>query len=654
MKFNKNNFAIIILSCTLVYLSVSFNTSSNLTSYSAHIHQDSDDIINHEELTYVNYKTAQKKESADFKESHYSASVADNFEPGSIIVEYERDNSTKSNIMTNEILSDIDYSSYSILTDNSFEKEVNSKENYISEGRKITIPTREVIKIDLEENTKESVIDAIQLLENNEEIISASPNYIYEILQSPNDPKFSEQWGLTKISSESAWNIETGSSTVIIGVLDTGIDGSHNDLKNRIKSGSVHRDFTTSSPVSLTTPNDQNGHGTHVAGIIAAQGNNSLGVTGVTWNSRLVSLRVLDAVGTGTTSSIISAINYANSIGLPIINLSLGMSAFDMPLYNEISSFNGLVVCAAGNNDLNTDVQPMYPASYDLNNIISVGASNQSDVRSNWNGLSNLWGLLGSAKSNYGKTSVDLFAPGTNILSTVPNNKYQSMSGTSMAAPFVSGVAGLALSKNPNLTTVQLRAYIRLNVDTISTLNNLCVTGGRLNAYKVLNAIPYPHTHAYTFSHQWIQGNLYNHRSFCSCGLSALRSHVVSSGDNGFPYKTCVDCGGPAEYGFVVLDNVPTTIQTSSSIYFTEYFGNDSFILSNGVIVLSDIDLESYYDGTLILPTVHKTAGNDCAECSSECIDCDTHCHDSLIFRNIGKAKHIIDKKEDLFDFLKN
>jgi thermitase len=609
-------------------LSVSFNTSSNLISYSAHIHQHSDDIINHEELTYVNYKTAQKKNSANFKESHYSATVADNFEPGSIIVEYGRDNSTKFNRMTNEILSDINYSSYSILIDNSFEEEVNEKENYINEGQKITIPTREVIKIDLEEKTKESVIDAIQLLKNKEEVISASPNYIYEMLQSPNDPKFSDQWGLTKISSESAWNIETGSSAVTIGVLDTGIDGSHNDLKNRIKSGSVHRDFTTSSPVSLTTPSDENGHGTHVAGIIGAQGNNSLGVTGVTWNSRLVSLRVLNSNGTGTTSSIISAINYASSIGLPIINLSLGMSSFDMPLYNEISSFNGLVVCAAGNYDLNTDLQPIYPAAYDLDNIISVGASNQSDVRSNWNGFSNLWGLLGAAKSNYGRTTVDLFAPGTNIMSTIPNNKYASKSGTSMAAPFVSGVAGLALSKNPNLTTAQIKAYIRLNVDTVSSLNNLCVTNGRLNAYKVLNAIPYPHTHAYTFSHQWIQGNLYNHRSFCSCGLSALRGHVVSSGDNGFPYKTCVDCGGPAEYGFVVLDSISTALQTSSSIYITEYFGNDSYILSNGVIVLSDTDLESYYDGTLTLPTLYEITNNDCVDCLSECIYCDTHYHD--------------------------
>lgn len=155
----------------------------------------------------------------------------------------------------------------------------------------------------------------------------------------------------------------------------------------------------------------------------------------------------------------------------------------------------------------------------------------------------------------------------------------------------------------------------------------------------------------HSYGNTWL--NYRQHRSFCSCGLSALSGHVVSSGDNGYPYKTCLECGGPAEYGFVV-DNLSPTIQTLSSIYISEHFGNDSYILSNGVIVLSDIDLEKYFEGTLVLPNVYQAHNHDCVGCLSECTDCDAHCHESLTHPDISKDLYISINKEDYLDFKTN
>lgn len=156
-------------------------------------------------------------------------------------------------------------------------------------------------------------------------------------------------------------------------------------------------------------------------------------------------------------------------------------------------------------------------------------------------------------------------------------------------------------------------------------------------------------SHAYV--HTWF--NYQQHRSACSCGSGKVSGHVVSSGDNGYPYKTCLECGGPAEYGFVV-DNLSPTIQTLSSIYISEHFGNDSYILSNGVIVLSDIDLEKYFEGTLVLPNVYQAHNHDCVGCLSECTDCDAHCHESLTHPDISKDLYISINKEDYLDFKTN
>ena len=299
---------------------------------------------------------------------------------------------------------------------------------------------RSILYIELAEKGKKNVLAVIKKLETNEEFLCVCPDHYMYMCATPNDANYSKQWGLSKIQAPTAWDTRTNAlSSVYVGIVDTGIQANHPDLVNQIYS-SKHRDFTTGvtagKAINVDNLVDPNGHGTHVAGIIGAQGNNSIGGTGVCWDINLISLRALDSEGKGNVSHIINAINYAQTANIDILNMSFSNSNYNAALKTAISNYTGLIV-AAGNDDTNTDKTRTYPSSFTdtLDNVISVGASNSSDERSNWNGLNNLWGLGGSKKSNYGKTTVDIFAPGTDIYSTLRNGKYGKMSGTSMAAP---------------------------------------------------------------------------------------------------------------------------------------------------------------------------------------------------------------------------
>lgn len=283
------------------------------------------------------------------------------------------------------------------------------------------------------------------------------------------------RWGLIKINAPGAWDITTGSSNIIVGVLDTGIDTSHPEFPGRINTA-LGRNFTDDT-VGMTDPV---GHGTHVAGIIGAAGNNGVGVSGVNWNVTMVSLRVFknngSGGGTGTTAWLRDGINYAQNNNISILNHSGGGYTDDQSVLAAVNNYTGLFVCSAGNDSYNTDINgiPHYPSSYTCDNLISVGASDSSD---------NIVSF-----SNYGKTSVDLFAPGSGILSTYPVSlgSYINMDGTSMATPMVTGVAALIKSINPNLSAAQIKSYILNNVDIVAAFSGKCVTGGRLNAYKAV------------------------------------------------------------------------------------------------------------------------------------------------------------------------
>lgn len=292
------------------------------------------------------------------------------------------------------------------------------------------------------------------------------------------DEFIDNQWAIAKIDLNKAWKIVTGSSNVKVGIIDSGVDGIHEDLVDNINTSlsCAFNQFYTTGLEDLVN------HGTNVAGIVGASGDNSIGISGVCWNVDLVSLRVANETNGDVDVDVVDdAITYANNNNIPIINMSFTDYNDHEDWETALQGYNGLVVCAAGNLGQNLDNNPLnlkaYPACYSGPRIISVGNSSSSDS-------------IG-ASSNYGSVSVDLFAPGTAIYTTFPNDSYNGQSGTSMAAPMVTGVAALLLSIDPSLTALQLRNAILNGVDTCSSFNGYCSTGGRLNAYKAaLNVIP--------------------------------------------------------------------------------------------------------------------------------------------------------------------
>ncbi len=321
-------------------------------------------------------------------------------------------------------------------------------------------------------------------------------NYIRSLDAIANDPSFNNLWGLNNtgqtggtldadIDAPEAWNIGTGTD-VVVGVLDTGVNYNHPDLAANIwtNPGEIAGDGIDNDGNGYvddihgydfsdgdSNPLDYQGHGTHVAGTIAAVGNNSTGVTGVNWSAKIVPIKIFP---NATDFNIVKAIEYSANMGVKITNNSWGGGPASAALNDAIQyagSKGQLFIAAAGNSGIDTDVFPHYPSSFNLDNIISVAATDHKDALAGF--------------SNYGATSVDLGAPGVNIYSTIPSG-YGYNSGTSMATPHVAGVASLIWSQYPDLTATQVKEKILGAVDAIAALDGKTVTGGRLNAFKAL------------------------------------------------------------------------------------------------------------------------------------------------------------------------
>jgi len=283
---------------------------------------------------------------------------------------------------------------------------------------------------------------------NEPSVEYAEPDYLVQVIGTPSDSGFSQQWGLTKIQAPAAWDVTTGSSSVKIAVLDTGIDQDHEDLAAKIVA---NQNFSDS-----TTVDDLYGHGTHVAGIAAAITNNGVGVAGAGYNSSLMNVKVLGDSGSGLYSWVASGIIWAADNGAKVINMSLGGGSPSPTLEDAINyawSRGVVLVAAAGNNG---DSAHRYPAYY--TNIISVAATSQNDAKASW--------------STYG-TWVDVAAPGVSIYSTLPNHpnnlglNYGYLDGTSMAAPFVSGLAALVWTTNYGTSNADVRSKIEGRADPI-------------------------------------------------------------------------------------------------------------------------------------------------------------------------------------------
>lgn len=341
---------------------------------------------------------------------------------------------------------------------------------------------RIILKLELAEPSKEAVLEAINILEKRDDVRSAEPNYIgkFSTLIS-NDLYRNDQWALNYLQLPDAWHISTGNATVRVGIADSGIDRNHPDLVGRINE-ELSRDHTGGGNPWTTNVV----HGTHVAGIVGAIGNNSVGVTGSNWNVELVSLKVGNEVP--TAAAVAEAILYAGDNDIRVLNLSLTINE-TTAINDAINAFNGVIICGAGNEKSNI---VGYPARLNNERIISVGSLDNDGSRSSF--------------SNWGK--VDIWAPGGNILSTIPtgttpngyrrhSDGYAYTDGTSMAAPYVSGIAALMLAVNPDLTINLLHNNI---VDTGNIINithpsgflglgSTTISVSRLNAYNAVSAI---------------------------------------------------------------------------------------------------------------------------------------------------------------------
>ena len=343
------------------------------------------------------------------------------------------------------------------------------------------------------------------------DVLYAEPNFLVQAVQEPNDPRFAELWNLRNtgqsfgfpagtpgadIGALSAWQLSTGTADHVVAVIDTGVDYTHPDLQPNLWSAPAAFAVTIGgstvtcpagshgfNAITFTCdPMDDNRHGTHVSGIIGAAGNNSLGVVGVNWTTQLMAIKFLNASGSGYISDAVNAIEFAIqartapalAADVRVLSNSWGGGGFSQALLDQIkrSGENGMLfVAAAGNNGYDNDLSAFYPASYNAANLIAVAATDNNDARASW--------------SNYGGRSVQLGAPGLNILSTLPGGEYGYLSGTSMAVPHVSGAAALLLSRC-ELDTAGLKAALSEHVDLVPGLTTATVSGGRLNVNQAL------------------------------------------------------------------------------------------------------------------------------------------------------------------------
>ncbi|HWF84288.1 MAG TPA: S8 family serine peptidase [Vicinamibacterales bacterium] len=354
--------------------------------------------------------------------------------------------------------------------------------------------------------------DLVAMLSQRPDVVYAEPNYILRATNTvPNDPLFPQQWFLSNgqtpgadIHAPAAWDLTTGSGAHVVGIVDTGISHAHSDLVANLWSAPAPFTIYTNGGQTredcpagahgydayryACDPIDGNGHGTGMAGIVGATGNDRIGVSGVNWRARIMDLRFLGPDGSGSTSDLINVLDAAIQLkqifgvaaDVRVLSNSDSDDAYSQALADEIAKTNAagmLFVVAAGNSSQNNDVTPAYPANDDAPNVVAVAATSQTDNLSSY--------------SNYGATTVHVGAPGdditttNNVVASDGSSTYRSISGTSPATAVVSGVAGLVLSQC-NLGTAQLKNLLLQTVDPVPALGGKSISGGRVNADRAL------------------------------------------------------------------------------------------------------------------------------------------------------------------------
>ncbi len=491
-------------------------------------------------------------------------------------------------------------------------------------------------RIILADVTEEGVIDALDKLRNNSNIVFASPNYILEACTTtPNDTYYSDQWALPKISAPNAWDTITD-STVRIAVLDTGIDSIHADLVSNINMSLAYNAYDS----SIGYTQDYFQHGTHVSGIIAAEGNNNEGVCGVIWKAEIVPIKIVGSYGpTATSASELRGVIYALAINAKVANISFELG-FSYPMLHALTAFSnngGIVVVAAGNGDVNhIPINLNYVSDYvmysAISGVILVGASDQNDASASF--------------SNYGSSTVDIFAPGVDIYSTVSQNgfPYDNMDGTSMAAPFVTGAVALLMSEYPNLPALTIKNAIIDNADFVLDLAGKCVANGRLNVEAALEALdgvtastPYYNEYSITISSSVTNGTITPSRTTAPANMfvtltvnpdpgywlepdtlayNGILIDSTGSGYNGYLYDNCWYFQMPSSNAtitasFYMIGDIDSNgIVNSLDALAVQNHNNGSVSLSGIALIAADVDGDGDVDNDDAQYICDYAAGN--------------------------------------------
>ena len=451
-----------------------------------------------------------------------------------------------------------------------------------------------------------AVKDALVTLNNTPGVLYAEPDYKLKVMSAPqivpNDPRFSELWGLNNtgqsggtpdadIDAPEAWDIATGTNEVIVAVIDTGVDYTHPDLASNMwvntaelngiagvdddGNGYIDDIYGYDFCNNDGNPMDDHYHGTHCAGTIGAIGNNGQGVAGVCWNVKIMALKFLDAGGSGYTDDAIECVQYAVLMGAKLSSNSWGGGGYSQAMKDAIDAAgnaNQLFIAAAGNGyGNNNDINPAYPASYTSENIIAVMATDKYDSMSGF--------------SNYGPTSVDIGAPGTDILSCQPGSSYQYLSGTSMATPHVSGAAALIWSVYPSMSYQEVKNILLQTVDEIPSLSGKCVSEGRLNLFNAVNEVGV-FWMEFLPSSGSVGGGQTNNVTVRFHGDVPVGNYqgqiMITSND---PYTKDV--------------NIPVTMTVKPIDYFTELFGSGDNDLDNHTLTLVPDNSVQFYTACL-------------------------------------------------------
>jgi len=489
-------------------------------------------------------------------------------------------------------------------------------------------------KVDLPDGL--SFEDAKKLLENDPDIESVEPNYLVTIQQLSTDPRFDELWGLENIgqtggvpgadiSADEAWDITTGSSNVTVAVIDTGVDYKHPELADNmwVNKGEIPNngidddgngyvdDYHGYDFVNFDgDPYDDHGHGTHVSGTIAGTANNGIGVTGISWSSRIMALKFLGANGSGSIADAIAAINYATAMGAKISNNSWGAWSpfYPQALADAISAANeagALFVAAAGNSNADVNFTEIYPARIALPNVISVAATDANDDRA--------W------FSNYGSTTIHLGAPGVEILSTLPpkrpctptsiclTNGYGIFSGTSMAAPHVAGAAALLKSRFPDLLPAEIKQRLIDTVDIIPALASNTVSGGRLNVATALNMVAHTANFNSTFTQTSRQSTVNLNLSLTSQVDEVLNLSLdtLPSGITAFLSETQVPMAAGASTSITVTIKTDNTVNRGVYPIHVLTTGSESIVSATETelqVLVPDFDLTATPASIYVVP----------------------------------------------------